>query len=62
MAGFNVDEAHIYGTDFALRVVTEVDGIVAVPPAGGSVLQANLSWMDPYLLSHSAVDMVVSSC
>ena len=29
VAGFNVDEAHIHGADFALCVIAKVDGIVA---------------------------------
>ena len=32
ITGFNVDEAHIHGADFALCVIAEVDGIVTVTP------------------------------
>ena len=35
ITGFNVDEAHIHGADFALCVIAEVDGIVTVTPARG---------------------------
>ena len=35
ITGFNVDEPHIHGADFALCVIPKVDGIVAVTPARG---------------------------
>ena len=33
ITGFNVDEAHIHGADFALCVIAEVNGIVTVTQA-----------------------------